>query len=116
MDLDAEMEKLQEEARRQLARKRAEDPDPELPPQKFEALDESLRRLNKTAAAMEEEVEGPGTSLAMKLLILIVALVVFSVLWQSVLAPAVQTVAGLAVLALIVLGVWKLATMGGSKE
>ena len=105
MDIEAEMAKLQAEARRKLDER---DEGHELPP---EPMDPALRVPDVDLAAFglggkQDAAEEEATKMGLlpKLGLLLVALIGFSLLWKSVLAPVVQGLIGFIVLVLIVVG------------
>jgi len=107
VDIDAEMAKLQAEARRKLAERDREAAEHELPP---EPMDPALRVPDVDLAAFglageaEAEAEAAGLSLPVKLALLVAALIGFSVLWSSILAPIVRGLIAVLILALVVIG------------
>ncbi|MGE0707831.1 MAG: hypothetical protein AB7N76_13020 [Planctomycetota bacterium] len=110
MDLDAEMAELAREARRQLeAREREERALGADAPQTGADLElPELPRLDAgLAAGLDAEAAAP-LPLATKVGLGLLGLAAFALLWRTLLAPLVQGALSLALLALILVAIWRL--------
>lgn len=119
MDLDAEMAKLAQEARRKLDAERPEPaPLPTERPRPAPAGDADVQREVQRLVDAPDEVgpRGPKLSMGAKLALGVGGLVALYVAWIYVLKPLVGLAILLGAVALIVLGVMKLLEGRGDEE
>jgi hypothetical protein len=125
VDIEAEMQKLQAEARAKLAEDAA--PEPELPPTpiperlkaKSQALASDIEEkvkadvftpgvLLEATKLAEKATEGSSLSLGTKIGLGVGGLLIFLVTWEFILAPILMALISVAFLALIIAGILKL--------